>query len=87
MKTTEKKLEKLRNYLIHINEREEGLFDFTAEQSDGLVVIIDHTEEFYYDGFAFDRIHSEIESYVQKLFGENCYLDCECPGRWVIGKC
>ena len=86
MKTTKNKIEKLESVLNDINKRELYLFNFSVEKEDNSVLIIDDTEEFYYDGFAFDRIYDEIENIVKKLFGKNCYIDCVCPGRWVVAE-
>ena len=79
-------IEELRRKLESINEREEGIFDFTlVEGKDCYLTIIDETEEFYYGGFAFDRILDELEDFIRELFGnKNLYLDCVCPGRWII---
>ena len=81
-----KKFDKLVKFLNNINLREMGIFDFTVEYDSktNLYTIIDSTEEFYYDGFAFERIHDEIEQFAKSLFGEDCYLECACPGRWDI---
>lgn len=81
-----KKFEKISKLLNDINLKEEGLFDFTLEYDldTNVYTIIDSTEEFYYDGYAFERIHDMIDSEVKKTFGEDYYIECECPGRWVI---
>lgn len=87
MKTTTKKIEKLEKILKEINEREEDIFNFSVRCECGYTYIIDSYEEFYYDGFAFERIHDELNGIVKKLFGDTCYIECDCPGRWVIGEC
>lgn len=79
------KIEKLTNLLNSINRREQDLFDFSVEQEGKDIYIVDSCEEFYYGGFAFDRIYTELEEAIQTLFGEDHYLDCCCPGRWIIG--
>lgn len=81
----DRKIQKLKKELALINDREENLFDFDVECEEGEIYIVDSCEEFYYGGFAFERIHAELESLIQQLFGKDRYLDCCCPGRWIIG--
>ena len=87
MKTTNKKLEKLEKKLNEINKREEDMFNFSVWCEYDYVYIIDSYEEFYYGGFAFDRMHDELNDIVKTLFGDDCYIECDFPGRWVIGRC
>lgn len=82
------RVDEFREILKTINKREDGIFDFDFFYDDELKmpVLVDSCEEFYYDGYAFDRIYDELNDMVKKLFGKDYYLDCECPGRWVIGE-
>ena len=81
-----KNIDLLKNVLNEINKEEDDLFDFSLEydKSYDRWVIIDSYEEFYYEGYAFDRIHERIEETVKEIFGESAYIDCECPGRWIV---
>lgn len=85
-KTITERVEELQLTLQEINNREQGIFDLSMIYDDETkcFVIIDNNEEFYYDGFAFDRIYEELTKLVKSTFGKSCYLECDCPGRWIL---
>lgn len=66
-----------------INAEFNGIFKFYLEQQEN-TYIADSCEEFYYGGFCFETIMDRITDAVVKDHGELAYLDCVCPGRWVI---
>lgn len=67
-----------------INDEYDGLYDIHVELIDGKITFIDDCEELYYGGCNFDSVLEKIESAVRHDFGDSAYLDCECPGRWVV---
>lgn len=81
-----KKLKSVYKKIAEINERELGIFDLELiyDTSIERYVIVDYAEELYYGGYAFDRILEELESSVKNALGNDAYLDCACPGRWIL---
>jgi len=88
-------LEDVRNDLRDINNYYEGIYNLDVEYDKEcrfserpLYYITDENEEFYYDsGYGcFDYCFEKVERVVKKYFGDKAYLDCMCPGRWIVGE-
>ena len=82
------KLNHLFKVIDTINEREEGIFALEVEyvSEHNCYVVIDFNEELYYGGYRFERTLDELNDAVRRVFGEHAYLECECPGRWLINN-
>ena len=70
--------------ISEINKEYDGIYDIHLELSDGEILIVDYYEELYYEGCNFDSVFGRLESAIKQVFGDDAYLECECPGRWVL---
>ena len=54
------------------------IYDFeVVEDKNGDIVLIDHTEESYYEDWMLKDFNKAVEKH-------GCYLECECPGRYIV---
>lgn len=59
-------------------ENEEfDIYDFEIGEEDGKVLVIDKTEESYYDRFYLRKFDKFLED-------NGMYLECDCPGRYIV---
>lgn len=76
----------MKEFLDKLNVEYEGIFDFEFRHEDGRDYIIDYNEELYYDCIAYDLVFEKIETKVKEIYGKDAYLDCCCPGRYIIAE-
>lgn len=79
------KKERLKKKLTAIAEEKNNgefgeLYDFeVTEDKDGYIVLIDKTEDSYYEAWMLKDFNKAVEA-------EGCYLECECPGRYIVAE-
>lgn len=65
------------------NEKNNGefgdLYDWEVVEYKGDIVLIDHTEESYYENWMLKDFKKAVEA-------KGCYLECECPGRYIVAE-
>lgn len=76
----------MKEFLEKLNAEYEGIFDFEFRQEDGIDYIIDYNEEFYYDCIIYDSVANKIEAKVREIYGKDAYIECDCPGRYIIAE-
>ena len=63
------------------NEKNTGefadIYDWEVVEQKGNIYLIDKTEESYYSAWM-------RRDFEKALFAKGCYLECECPGRYVV---
>ena len=59
------------------NKQFSDIYDYEVIEHEGNIVLIDHTEESYYERWM-------LKDFVNALEEKGCYLECECPGRYVV---
>jgi hypothetical protein len=67
-----------------INNVYEGIYDLSVEERDSKTYVVDKCEELYYEGFNFEKVMQALNDAVAEDI-EDAYLDCVCPGRWIVG--
>lgn len=59
------------------NDEFAEFYDFEIVEENGQVFVVDHTEESYYERWM-------LKKFVQFLEPLGMYLECECPGRYLV---
>lgn len=63
----------------------QGFYNLKVQKQGENCYIVDEFEEFYYGSQDFDNLLEDLTADLKKLFrNDSLYLECECPGRWVI---
>ncbi len=76
---------KIIEILIKYNNIYQGFYHLTLQRRDKEYIIVDEFEEFYYGSQDFDNLLEDLTEDLKKLFkNDSLYLECECPGRWVV---
>lgn len=87
MKIIEKQAHDIRDLLKLLNNTYQSFYNFEFKKVDDRLIIIDSFEEFYYGSQDFLNIIEDLENNLRKILNdENIYLDCDCPGRWIISN-
>ena len=53
------------------------LYDFSVIEQNGQIILIDHTEESYENRWM-------IQDFERALSTKGMFLECECPGRYIV---
>lgn len=65
------------------NEKNTGefgdLYDWEVIEEKGQIILIDHTEDSYYEEWMLKDFNKAVEA-------AGCYLECECPGRYIVAE-
>lgn len=87
MKITEKQIYDIRKLLKILNNTHQYFYNFELKRLDGKLIIIDSFEEFYYGSQDFLNVIEILEDNLRRIFDDqNIYLDCDCPGKWIISN-
>lgn len=79
-------ISQIKKVLSDINSEYDGIYDLDLRLENDLTYIIDHNEELYYGGFQFEKVLDRLEKALREIYNNNeLYLDCDCPGRWIVG--
>ncbi len=63
----------------------QGFYNLVLQRDGESYIIADEFENFYYGGQDFDNALEFLTNDLKKIFKDDgLYLECECPGRWVI---
>lgn len=60
-----------------VNKSAPDLYDFEVIEQNGQIILIDHTEESYY-------LRWMLKDFENALSIKGFYLECECPGRYIV---
>lgn len=85
MKNREIEMKNLILKITEINEKYEDIYCLTLQKKEEQFHIVDENEELYYGGCNFDKVLDELtQAAVKDTKDKTTYLDCICPGRWVV---